>query len=166
MHSYRVCSFNLSLLDKTCILVHKITRVTGEWYEDQGYNFTDVIKKIYALYRIIKINETCDLWHSACLRSMPRTTMTLHISLLHTFLQMWCWSWYGVTHYSVCLKSMQRTIKMHVLTYMLSVLQRHSLIWRVDRRMNRHTNWWMVWKLERLWDPPRGITVFLFPWNK
>ena len=101
------------------------------------------------------------LWHSACLRSMPRTTMTLNISLLHTFLQMWCWSWYGVTHYSVCLKSMQRTIKMHCLTYMLSVLQRHNLIWRVDR----HTNWWRVWKLELLWDPPRGITVPLFPWN-
>ena len=25
--------------------MHKITRVTGEWYEDQGYNFTDFIKK-------------------------------------------------------------------------------------------------------------------------
>ena len=42
---------------------------------------------IYALYRIIKINETCDLWHSAFLRSMPRTTMALHISLLHILLQ-------------------------------------------------------------------------------
>ena len=48
----------------------------------------------------------------------------------------------------------------------LSVLQRHNLIWHVDRRMNRQTNWWMVWKLERLWDPPRGITDPLFPWNK
>ena len=48
----------------------------------------------------------------------------------------------------------------------LSVLQRHNLIWHVDRRMNRQTNWWMVWKLERLWDPPKGITVPLFPWNK
>ena len=46
------------------------------------------------------------------------------------------------------------------------VLQRHNLVWRVDRRMNRHTNWWMVWKLERLWDPPRGITNPLFPWKK
>ena len=43
----------------------------------QFYGFHN--KKIYALYRIIKINETCDLWHSACLRSMPKTTMTLHI---------------------------------------------------------------------------------------
>ena len=48
----------------------------------------------------------------------------------------------------------------------LSVLQRHNLIWHVDRRMNRQTNWRMVWKLERLWDPPRGITDPLFPWNK
>ena len=48
----------------------------------------------------------------------------------------------------------------------LSVLQRHNLIWHVDRRMNRQTNWWMVWKLERLRDPSKGITVPLFPWNK
>ena len=39
--------------------------------------------------------------------------MTLHISLLQTLLQ----SWYGVTNYSVCLKSMQRTINMHALTF-------------------------------------------------
>ena len=41
----------------------------------------------------------------------------------------------------------------------LSVLQRHNLIWHIDRRMNRQTNCRMVWKLERLWDPPRGITI-------
>ena len=73
-------------------------------------------KKIYALYRIIKTNETGNLWHSACLRSMPRTTMTLHISLLHTLLQMCCWSRYGDTNYSVYLKSMQRII-LHVFTF-------------------------------------------------
>ena len=43
--------------------------------------------------------------------------MTLHKSLLHTLLQMWCWSWYGVKNCSVVLKSMQRTINMHVLTF-------------------------------------------------
>ena len=51
----------------------------------------------------------------------------------------------------------------------LSVLQRHNLIWRVDRRMNRQTNWWMVWTLERLWDPPispeMSRLVSLFPNN-
>ena len=30
----------------------------------------------------------------------------------------------------------------------LSVLQRHNLMWRVDRQMNRQTNWWMVWKTD------------------
>ena len=42
------------------------------------------------------------------------------------------------------LQCMFEEYEMHVLTYMLSVLQRHNLVIRVDRRMNRHTNWWMV----------------------
>ena len=92
--------------------------------------------------------------------------MTLHISLLHTLPQMWCWSWYGVTNYSVCWRVCKGQLLCMFWRSQLSVLQRHNLIWHVDRRMNRQTNWWMVWKLERLWDPPRGITDPLFPWNK
>ena len=49
--------------------------------------------KFYGFHKkryVLKINETCTLWHSACLRSMPRTTMTLHVSLLHTLRQMRC----------------------------------------------------------------------------
>ena len=34
--------------------------------------------------------------------------MTLLISQLHTLLHMWCWSWYGVTNYSVYLRSIRK----------------------------------------------------------
>ena len=75
-------------------------------------------KKIYALYRIIKINETCLLEEYAQDNNDTSYIFAAYFSANVVLIMLW-----GHT-----LQCMFEEYEMHVSTYMLSVLQRHNLV--------------------------------------